>query len=90
MLECNKINISEGINVNKTDGSRECIICHYWYFLDIDFIFQPEVCNGCHDLIQKAMSFNDNAVVSVKRNDCRINFWYMNKNEAIRNADQKC
>ena len=54
MLEYNRINMSEGINVNKADGSRECIICHYWYFLDIDFTFQPEVCNGCHDLMQKA------------------------------------
>ena len=67
MLEYNRINVSEGINVNKTDGLRECIICHYWYFLDTDFTFQPEVCNGCHDFMQKAMSFNDNAIVSIKR-----------------------
>ena len=74
MLEYNRINVSEGINVNKTDGLRECIICHYWYFLDTDFKFQTEVCYGCHDFMQKAMSFNDNAIVPVKGNDCRINF----------------
>ena len=67
MLEYNRINVSEGINVNKTDGLRECIICHYWYFLDTDFKFQTEVCYGCHDFMQKAMSFNDNAIVSIKR-----------------------
>ena len=33
------------------------------------------LCNGCHDLMQKAMSFNDVAV--------RINFWYMSKDDAI-------
>ena len=29
------------------------------------------------------MSFNDVAVVSIKGNDYRIDFWYMNKNDAI-------
>ena len=34
-------------------------------------------------LIQKAMSFNNIAIVYVKGNTYRINFWYMNKNDAI-------
>ena len=29
MLEHDKINMSEGIDVNKTTDSRECDICHY-------------------------------------------------------------
>ena len=29
-------------------------ICHYWYFLDKGFRFETYVCNGCHDLMQKA------------------------------------
>ena len=33
--------------------------------------------------MQKAMSFNDVAIVSVKGNDYRIHFWYMSKNDAI-------
>ena len=37
MLEYDRINISEGININKTNGSKECDICHYWYFLDKNF-----------------------------------------------------
>ena len=37
MLEHDKIDISEGVNVNKTDASKECDIYHYWYFKDIDF-----------------------------------------------------
>ena len=69
--------------------------CHYWYFLNINFRFQPEVCNGFHDLMQKVKGFNDVAIVSVKENDCRIHFWYMGKDEAINllgNADltKKC
>ena len=37
MLEYNRINISEGIGVNKTNASKECDISHYWYVLDKDF-----------------------------------------------------
>ena len=36
---------------------QECDICHYWYFKDIGFKYQPYLCNGCHDLMQKAMGF---------------------------------
>ena len=42
------------------------------------------VCNGCHNLMQKAMSFNDVAIVYVKGNTYRIHFWYMSKDDAIR------
>ena len=34
MLYCDRIDVSEGINVNKTDPSKDCFICHYWYLLD--------------------------------------------------------
>ena len=84
MLEYDRINISEGIDVNKSsDKSKECDICHYWYFLNKNFTFRLYLFNGCHDLMQKAMSFNDVAIVSNKNNNCRIHFWYMNKNDAI-------
>ena len=33
MLEYDRIDESEGTDFNKTNGSRECITCHYWYFL---------------------------------------------------------
>ena len=78
MLEYDRIDISEGIDINKSNNkSKECSICHYWYFLDKNFSYQPYLCNGCHDLMQKAMNFNDVAIVSVKGNDYRIHFWYM-------------
>ena len=40
-------------------------------------------CNDCHDLMQKAMSFNDVAIVYVKGSAYRIHFWYMSKDDAI-------
>ena len=81
MLEYDRIDISEGIN--KTSASKECNICHYWYFLDKNFSYKPYLCNGCHDFMEKAMNFNDVAIVSIKINDYRIHFWYMTKAEAI-------
>ena len=83
MLEYDRIDISEGIDVNKTSASKECDICHYWYFKDIGFKYEKYLCNGCHDLMQKAMSFNNVAIVYVKGNAYRINFWYMSKDVAI-------
>ena len=83
MLEYDKVDISEGIDINKTSASSECDICHYWYFLDKNFNYEQYLCNGCHDLMQKAMNFNDVAVVSIKGNGCRIHFWYVSKNDAI-------
>ena len=83
MLEYDRIDISEGIDVNKTSASKEFNICHYWYFKDIGFKYEPYLCNGCHDLMQKAKNFNDIAMVYVKENAYRIHFWYMNKNDAI-------
>ena len=44
---------------------------------------EPYLCNCCHDLMQKAINFNDVAMVSVKGSDYRIHFWYMSKNDAI-------
>ena len=83
MLEYDRIDILEGIDVNKTSASKECIICHYWYFKGIGFKYERYLCNGCHDLTQKAMSFNDVAIVYVKGSAYRIHFWYMSKDDAI-------
>ena len=83
MLEYERIGISEGIDVNKTNLSKECDICHYWYFKNIGFKCEPYLCNGCHDLIQKAISFNNIAIEYIKGNAYRIHFWYMNKDNAI-------
>ena len=83
MLEYDRINSSEGIDVNKTNLAKECDICHYWYFKGIAFKYESYLCNGCHDLMQKAISFNDAAIVYVKGSAYRIHFWYMSKDDAI-------
>ena len=83
MLEYDRIDISEGIDVNKTSAPKECDICHYCYFKDITFKYEPYLWNGCHDLMQKATSFNDVAIIYVKGSAYTIHFWYMSKDDAI-------
>ena len=86
MLEYDRIDVSQEIDAKKTNFSHEYSTCHYWYFLEIqceiNFRFQPEVCDGCHDLMQKAKSFNV-VIVSIKGTYYKIHFWYMSKNKAI-------
>ena len=83
MLEYDRIDILEGIDVNKTSASKECNIYHYWYFKGIGFTYESYLCNGCHDLMEKAMSFDDVAIVYVKGSAYRIHFWSMSKDDAI-------
>ena len=64
MLYYDIIDISEGIYVNKTNASKESDICHYWYFLDKGFKFQPDVCNGCNDVLMMSVNVNDIAVLN--------------------------
>ena len=71
MLEYDRIDISEGIGINKINVWKERNICHYWYFKDVGFKYEPYLCNGCHNLMQKAMHFND------------FHFCYMSKDDAI-------
>ena len=49
MLEYDRIDISEGTDVNKTSASKEFDICHYWYFKDIGLRCEAYLCNGSHD-----------------------------------------
>ena len=34
MLYYDRTDVSEGIHVIKTSASKDCDICHYWYFLN--------------------------------------------------------
>ena len=57
-----RIDASEGINVNKTSESKEYDICHYWYFLNKRLKFQSYVCNRCHDLVMMSMNLSNIAI----------------------------
>ena len=70
MIQYESIDNSEEIDFNKTNTSKECMICHYWYF-DTGFKCQPYVCNGCHDLRMTVQNLSDFFIVSVKNVDYR-------------------
>ena len=44
MLYFDRIYVFEGTDVNNTSASKDCDICHYWYFLNKSFKFPPNVC----------------------------------------------
>ena len=53
MLEYERIDISEGTDVDMSDKSKECMLCHYWYFLNKNFNYGPYLCDGCYNILQK-------------------------------------
>ena len=55
MLEYDRFDISERIDINKTNASNECDICNYCYFKDIGVKYEPYLCNACQDLMEKAI-----------------------------------
>ena len=65
ILYYDRIDISEGINVNTTSESKECGICHYWYFLDKGFKFQPNVSNGCCNVLMMSMNLSNIAILNI-------------------------
>ena len=68
MLYFYRIDISEGIDVNKTSEWKECDICHYWYFLNKGFKFQSYVCNRCHNLLM-CLKLSNIAILTIKDAD---------------------
>ena len=84
MLQHQKINVSEGININKTSASKECELCHYWFFKDIGFKFEEHVCNKCHDLLMIAYSLKDIAILNAKGATFRCILMGISKNEGLK------
>ena len=82
-MQYDKIDISEGAGINKTDASKECIICHYWYFKSIGYKFEPHVCNGCYDILIVVCELKSIVILNFKDIDYRCVLWNKTKNEAI-------
>ena len=84
MLEYDRIDLSEGVDVNKNIlTSKKCYLCGYWYFVNKNFNYQKYMCNGCHDMSMKAISMHNLCIGYNNGNAYRINFVYMSKNDAL-------
>ena len=66
-LKCynDRLNFSEGSDVNKASVSKQGIICHYKYILDKWLKFQRYVCNGCHDVLMMSVNINSIAIFNI-------------------------
>ena len=82
MPHYDKIDISEGINLTKSNNSKECMISHYWLF-NHGFKFQDSACNGCRDLSMLRVNISDIAIITVKSVDYRHIIHNISKSEAI-------
>ena len=49
MLYYDRIDITKGNDIAKSNNGKSFMICHYW-FLNHGLNFQDYVCNSCHDL----------------------------------------
>ena len=84
MLKYQKIDASEGIDVNKTSASKQCDPCHYWFCKDVGFKFEEHVCNGCHDLLTMAHLLKGIAILSAKGATFRCLLMAISKKEALK------
>ena len=83
MLRYQKIDVSKGIDVNKTSASKECELCHHWFFKDIGFKFKEHVCTS-HDLLTIAYSLKNIAILNAKGATFRCILMGISKNEGLK------
>ena len=83
MLQHQNINVSGGIDINKTSASKECILCHYCYFKDVGFKFEPRICNKSHNLLMTAYELKSIATLNVKGIDFRCILRGISRDEVV-------
>ena len=79
MLKYDRIDITEGIELDQTNKSRECKLCHYLYYLNKNVSYGPFTCDGCYDIVQKSTDFKNIAIIHFK-----VYFKDISKNKAKR------
>ena len=82
MIQYEKISIAKGIDTNKISASKECMLCHYWYFKD-GFKFEPHACNKSHDVLMTDFELKNIAILSVKGVPFRCILWGISRGEAV-------
>ena len=82
MLKHYKIDITEGSDPDKTNKSRECMFCHYWYYLNRNFSYGQFPCDGCYNIVQESTDFKNITIIHVKKTAYRVYFKDINKDKA--------
>ena len=78
-----KKDISEGIDFDKSDKSKKCLICHCWYFKDIRYKYEPHVCNKCHDSLMVVYDLKNFTILNIKCVDYRFYVFNISRSDAI-------
>ena len=84
MLQYQKIDVSQGTDVDKASVSKECELCNYWFFKDVEFKFEEHVCNKCHDLLTIVYSLKDIAILNAEGDTFRCILMGISKNEGLK------
>ena len=84
MLEYDRIDISEGIDINKCKETckKKCNLCKFYYFLDKNFKCCPYLCDGCYNMSMKTVSSQNLTIINHNRNYYRVIFVFMSKKDA--------
>ena len=80
MLSYEKIDVSEGIDTNKTSASKECMLCYHRYFKSVGFKFEPHACNKCHNVLVTAY---DLKILNIKGVDFRCILWGISRDKIV-------
>ena len=83
MVYYDRIDASEGIDVNKTSESKDCNICHYCFFVNKAFKFQTYLDNRCHNLLMMSMNLSEIAILNIKSADYGCITSKISESEAI-------
>ena len=83
MLEYEKIDVSEGIDISRTNASKECMLCHYWCFKDVGYKFEPHVCNKCLNVLMTPYELKNITKLNVKGVNFRSILWGISRDESI-------
>ena len=78
-----QIDASEGIGFDKTEKSKECMICHYFFFKYGNLNFEKLVCNGCRDILMMHYQLKNIVIVNIVIADYRCILLNMTYDEAF-------
>ena len=59
------------------------MLCHYWYFKDVGYKYEPHFCDKCHDVLTTVYELKNIAILNVKGVDYRCILRIISKNEAV-------
>ena len=83
MLEYDRIDVSQGIDIIKISKSKEYMLCHYWYFKDLCHKFQPYLSNGCYAVSMMTYEIENTAILNAKGVDYGCILWVISRDEAV-------